>query len=674
MRVTHAIVLLGLLVAVRDAPAQTWNDEVSRDLVARGIARRAADAASGLRDFEARAHGFVFFLAQLGEDGLAEPPKLVKSDQLELEVYWEATGRSKQRIVGWRDRAELPTEIQYHRDHLGIVLNGFADRIRLGEGDEVRDVPHPLAPDGPDHYDYVLVDSLRIALPGRVIRALEVAFRPKAFDEPRIVGSVFLDADGGELVRMQFSFTRAAYLDQSLEDIAVVLENGLWDGRYWLPRQQEIEIRRRTTWLDVPARGIIRGRWEIDSYAFNRDLPARLFSGPEIVAAPTARDSFPWQGSLDEAVEGVLGPRVALRMDDVRDAARGLAGPRSISGLRTHGLSVTGASDLLRVTRVTGVALGAGYMVRPGAGPFRVRGWVGVGISGGRVTGGGEASLRSGGWLVSATGERAIRDVSDEPTISGVLNSFLAQERGHDYGDYVRLDRFEVSVSRRGLAVRAGHVTADSLTTTATPVRGSYAPNPDLGSGGWWYGGVTVRGRAGGIVGMTTTGALHVEGGAQTGRAYARVAGEGRAEFPVGPGAVRLSARAAVGSDDLPPHRALVMGGRGTLVGEPYRGYGGRTMVLARAGWAVPLPAPAVSLGRYASTGRQLLVTPYVAAGVAARPFPGLPWAASDGVRPVLGASVEAFHRLLLLEFGWAPRSGSVGFTVDVRRDLWPIL
>ncbi|MDH5195944.1 MAG: hypothetical protein OEY20_01690, partial [Gemmatimonadota bacterium] len=115
MRLLLGILLVGMLA--RPAVGQAWNDSTSRVLVARGIARRAEDAASGLRDFQARAHGFVFFLAQLGAEGLEEPPRLVKSDQLELEVYWRATGRSKQRIIGWRDRAELPTDIQYHRDH-----------------------------------------------------------------------------------------------------------------------------------------------------------------------------------------------------------------------------------------------------------------------------------------------------------------------------------------------------------------------------------------------------------------------------------------------------------------------------------------------------------------------------------------------------------------------------
>jgi len=128
------------------------------------------------------------------------------------------------------------------------------------------------------------------------------------------------------------------------------------------------------------------------------------------------------------------------------------------------------------------------------------------------------------------------------------------------------------------------------------------------------------------------------------------------------------------GSDDLPAHRLFVLGGRGTLVGEPFRAYGGRAALLARLQWSVALPAPAIALGRYASTGRQLQVGPYVAAGWAARPVSGLPWVSSDGARPVIGVTAEVFHRLLLVELGWGVRDGSVAVTVDVRRDLWPLL
>src|SRR2546426_4283280 len=107
-----------LLLLASRAPAQGWNSDSALALARRAIERRAQTAVdTALRDYKAQAHGVLFFLGQFGE-GLTEPPRLVKADQLELEVYWKAPALSKQRIIGWRDRAQLPTHINYHRDHL----------------------------------------------------------------------------------------------------------------------------------------------------------------------------------------------------------------------------------------------------------------------------------------------------------------------------------------------------------------------------------------------------------------------------------------------------------------------------------------------------------------------------------------------------------------------------
>src|SRR5437016_596139 len=258
---------LSLILTLLAAPgagalaAQTWNSDSALALVARAIARRSRAAAdTSLHDYKAQAHGFVFFLGQFGE-GLSEPPRLIKADQLELEVYWKAPGASKQRIVGWRDRAELPTDINYHRDHLGIVQNNFGPLIRLGEGDEVRDVPQPLSTGAPLLYDYAIDDTRAVGMPGRAVRVVELRVRPKTFAQAAIVGTLFVDVESADLVRMAFNFTPKAYLDPQLEDVSIVLDNALWEGRFWLPFRQEVEIRRRATWLDVPARGIIRGLW-----------------------------------------------------------------------------------------------------------------------------------------------------------------------------------------------------------------------------------------------------------------------------------------------------------------------------------------------------------------------------------------------------------------------------
>ena len=680
----HLLPLLPLLIlpaiGPRTVTAQQWNDSTAMALVRRAVDRRAGDPARGLRDFQARAHGFVFFLAQLGENQLHEPPHLVKSDQLVLEVYWKAPGASKQRIVGWRDRVDLPTEIEYHRDHLGIVQNGFADRIRLGEGQEVRDVPHPLAPDGRTLYEFALVDSTRIGLPQRTIRVHEVAFRPRARGEPRIVGSLFLDADGGELVRMRFNFTRAAYRDPSLEDITVLLDNGLWEGRYWLPRRQEIEIRRRTTWLELPARGIIRGRWEIDSYAFNVGLADEVFYGAEIVAAPPAeRDTFRWERPLDEAIAEASREHAALELEAVRARVRDLVGAHTLSGLAPSRPAVGSLSELVHFNRVEGLAVGAGYVLRPGGGT-RFRGWVSYGVSDERLKGRVEIELARSATLLSAWAARVVEDFAGQPVISPLLNSILAQEAGTDHGDYLLREAGGLRL-RQALApgvsvtLGAGVEHTRSAMVQASPARGSFRANPALGAGTFGTGRVRVEAiRGSRAFRRLTSGAVTLDGGAGEDVTFGRLRADLHVARPLGPLTVSLSGWGGAGTADLPAHREFVLGGLGTLPGTPFRGWGGRRAAFGRLEIGVPVPAPAVPLGPFASTGGQAIVAPFIAVGWAHRPSPASPWVETGAARAVVGVAVEWFHRLLRAELGWWPAGGEVGVMVDVRRDLWPVL
>ncbi len=313
LRVSIRTLALIIIAASKVDAQQTWNDPRTRALVEHATERRASQLAdTALVDYKATAHGYVTFLAQFGE-GFPEPPKIVKADELGLEVYWRAPDLSKQRIMGRRDTLLLPTDINYHRDHLGIVQNNFRNIIRIGEGDEVQDVPHPLSPAGLQVYDFAIHDSLQIRLGTRVLDVYEVRVRPKDDRQPRAVGAVYIDRETGEVVRMAFSFTRAALIDKDLEDVSVVLENALIEGRFWLPRRQEIEIRRTGSWLDYPARGIIRGRWEICCYQVNTGISPSFFAGPEIVMAPVAERAmkpFPFIGHvLDSLPAAHLGHR-----------------------------------------------------------------------------------------------------------------------------------------------------------------------------------------------------------------------------------------------------------------------------------------------------------------------------------------------------------------------------
>src|SRR6266849_7858093 len=176
-------------------------------------------------------------------------------------------------------------------------------------------------------------------LPEREVRVVTLRVRPKDFGLPRIVGTLYLDAETADLVRMAFNFTPRSYLDPALEDVSIVLDNALWERRFWLPYRQEVEIRRRATWLDIPARGIIRGRWEIDNYLFNVGLTTGWFVGDEITAVPKAeRDSFPWTGSLTAAIQDVAEPVRENDLERVRAEVSKEIGRRALTGLKRQRL------------------------------------------------------------------------------------------------------------------------------------------------------------------------------------------------------------------------------------------------------------------------------------------------------------------------------------------------
>jgi hypothetical protein len=659
--------------------AQDWNSPAAVDLARSGVARRQeAQADSALRSWRTRAHGFVFFLAQIG-GGLTGPPRLVKADELEVEVYWQPPGLSKQIIRGWRDGRFLPTDIDYHRDHLGIVTNDFGDVIRIGEGDEVRDVPHPLSPAGLESYDFSLGDSLAIRTAAGEIRVRELRVRPRSFSAPLVVGSLYLDAESARVVRFRFSFTPVAYLDRQLEDISVLLENSLVENRFWLPYRQEIEIRRRTSWLDFPARGIIRGRWEIGDYELGLSIPPSVWTGAEIggLVRPQPDDSR-WEVPLQEAIAGAAPPMDRRDIEELRKEVERIAGTRGLSGLPAGRLAVGSISDIVQVNRVQGLAFGVGSSFRLGRSRVRVRPRIGVGTADGRFTGGLAVDLGLGPAELTAFGERRIADFSELPVISRFLNSFRAQEGGHDAGDYVLLDAAGLRYRRpiaglTSLTLELAVERSRSLEVEATPSHGTYRPNPPLGAGSYRIARLRLDLPGAAPPGGGFSGHLALEAGDGPGD-YLRTAGRLRWLARIGTSQLLIETQAGAGTEALPAHRSFVLGGRGTLVGEPFRAWGGREFALGRLEWRFDVPVPAIPLGSFASTGRTVVVAPFMAAGIAGRPLNGLPWTGSDGVRPVAGLALEWLMRLIRIEAGVALRTGEVGVTIDVHPEWWGIL
>lgn len=679
----RALLLLAMAGAPLRLAAQDWNAPPALALVSRGIQRRGATTAdTALHDYKAHAHGFVFFLGAFG-NGLNDAPRLIKTDQLELELYWKAPGASKQRIVGWRNAAQLPTDINYHRDHLGIIQNNFGRAIRLGEGDEVQDVPHPLSPGAQLDYDYALGDTQLVSMPGRTVRVVAVHVRPKEFSQPRIVGTLYLDVSTAALVRMAFDFTPAAYRDPELEDVSVVLDDALWDGRFWLPYRQEIEIRRRVNWLDFSARGIIRGRWEIGDYAFNLGLADTWFAGEEISSVPQAElDSFPWPNTLAQAMGSVETPARADDLERLRAEAARIAGTHVMTGLSPTRLGVRSLSDLLHVNRVEGLTAGAGLTQRVGGTGIEVRARSSYGFGDRRVKGRGDAVWTSPVGIFTLSGYREVRDVSDHPVISPLFNSINTQEWGRDYGDYYLADGGGLSF-HRPLGTQGEWTTSvarervGSLPAVGWPAQDSYAPNPQLGMRHLDIARVTVRRRPAGLgedVRRDLAGGISVEGGrVDGGDEYWRLSGDGTALLSLATTRVVMRGEFGLASPNLPAHRSFVLGGRGTLLGDDYRSWGGRRAALVNVEWRVPVPFLSLSAGPYTRTPSHIVIAPYAAAGWTDEPVAGTPWVATPGTRMTLGLALE-WLGLLRLEGGYGAESRKAHVALDVMRDFWGLL
>src|SRR6266849_1000379 len=518
-------------------------------------------------------------------------------------------------------------------------------------------------------------------LPEREVRVVTLRVRPKDFGLPRIVGTLYLDAETADLVRMAFNFTPRSYLDPALEDVSIVLDNALWERRYWLPYRQEIEIRRRVTWLDVPVRGIIRARWEIDGYVLNLGLASSWFAGDEITFLPKAeRDSFPWKEPLGAALQDIAEPVRQNDLERVRAEVEQIAGRRALTGLKGRRLGVRGVSDLLHANRVEGLAAGGGVVVRGGGERRELRGRASYGFADRRAKGTLSAVERWGSSALEVSGYREVRDIGDLAVIAPLLNSLSSQEFGDDYGDYYLAEGGRITY-RHGIGVRsewratAGRESIGSLAVTAAPANGSFRPNPGLGGVSVDVVQLALERRSEGFAVQRDLGFEAVlEGGrVDGGDGYVRLASTGHVLLPAGATRVLVRAAGGIASAALPAHRAFVLGGRGTLLGDPFRRWGGARLALLHLEWRVPVPFVSIGVGPYARTPRTLTVAPYVALGSAGRPVAGTPWAATPGLRTTLGLAVE-WLGVVRCEVGLGTATHQVGLACDVARDFWAIL
>lgn len=600
------------------AQAGEWDAPRALALVREARAARAMPGDSGLSSYRATAEGHVYFYLDRPETG---DRVLVKADQVALEVYWRAPHFTKQRIVGMRDESVLPNQMRYHIDHLTVVQDEFADRIRMGDGDEVRDVPHPAAPGSDSVYSFRLSDSLTLSLPGRPdpIRTYEVQFRPHDLDRPALIGSMFVDRATGAIVRLSFTFTPVSYVDPRLEEIRISLDNGLWEDRYWLPNEQRLEIRRQLPQFDVAVSSVIAGSFTINDYSLNEPIPLGFFGGPRVVALPPRmRERHEFRTGLMAGLED-RGLEPAPDLEHIEQTVKDVVRKRVMNGLPRLRPYFPSVSSAVRYNRAEEAFFAAGAALRVGD-RSRLEGSLGYATGPGDLHGRleGRFPMGAASVIIARSYARELRDLGQDPGPAGALNSLSTLFGGYDFLDPYHATGGSIGVSlplsggrRAGFGIAVEDHDAASVTAGGSLAGdGGFRPVRSIAEGRFveltfgltrdlqhtpgydWYSNSRI-----------------VRGWSDTGT-YATL--DARMGLRWHPGAgIELALDGAAGTvgfgqDDaanLPPQKLFLLGGYGTLPGYPFRAYAGNRYGLARLVLARPLGTPLVRLRALAAAG-----------------------------------------------------------------------
>jgi hypothetical protein len=504
---------------------------------------------------------------------------------------------------------------------------------------------HPLAPGAANIYRYDIVDSIIVVLPTRTIRTIAVSVEPRRYDRSLVQGTMWLDADSLDVVRLAVAFVGPGLWEEDDESPRLIaaeadLEYGLHQGRYWLPSRQILTLDWRYRFLpgaSMPARAIST----FDEY--------RLDEVPPIVFQPRTSGSHfdyecdPWSSRRGER----CGERLQVRRSwdddgynyqivippldslarfpftdsagaavtfDEEDVGRKLTELARQAGVLPAEAQVgrrpplnpalaAALRDGLRFNRVQGPSLGGNLRLRLGA-LWGLEPSARLSAGDERVTG--ALALRRDGpdaelWIRGLHSLREAEPWTHGLSLPGAIRAALL---GDDAADYYLSTGAEVGAQwklggLRGTRLAMGWERQESVRATdGSAVHdvmfgdGRLPPNPGIAEGG--FGRVSLSHRFAAAGGSTVD--VGVDGLAGGDRAGARAWLVTDFRFAVGDRRVRLSARAGHLLGDSLPQLEFRAGGRHTVRGYEYGVRRGRGLWAAQGEieivpneWVAPL-------------------------------------------------------------------------------------
>jgi len=446
------------------------------------------------------------FDASAGASRFARMTPLL-AHQTVARATWRYPNDLQVEILGARTKSQLERFLPREADvHDRDVRVSFGDRpwfVPRSLGDSVRllGIPetaalHPLAPGAEAFYDYAIVDSVSMVLPGRTIRAIAIRVRPRLLGSALVAGDMWVDAGTADVVRLMVTFV-GEYLwdapdeDASAEDsvearkdskraqqfltVQADLEYSLHDNRYWMPYRQVLAI--TAEWdilvrVAVPFRVITTFR----DYEINTDAPIE-FAVPsavwadlsasrrycprcdedprdrhaeevgyartgtwdrgrwEVVVPPAdSLDTYAWPDSLQLAADPETEEHVRESIAELARLREDL--PPDLLLRRRFGPAWEQAADIARFNRVQGFSLGLGVRLRPDV-PFSTLVLSGrFGFSDQRVTGSALWRRDAPGGLFEARVFHQVAEVEPWTRGQSLGNTVNAVFAAHDDADY----------------------------------------------------------------------------------------------------------------------------------------------------------------------------------------------------------------------------------------------
>lgn len=703
---------VGLAAPLAAQDPDGWNDPRTLELVQRARDRRALPTIdSTLQNYRADVAGHIYFFIDREQN---PEPILLRADQVALQLYWAQPGRVKQVIQGMRSEEQFPIRnFRYYLDRYTVIQNGFDDVIRVGEGRDVRNVIHPLSEAGRWYYDFRLTDSTIIRLPAEPepIRVYEVKVRPRSFDAPGIVGSLFLERARGDLVRLAFTFTPSSYIDPRNERVEVMLENALWDGQYWLPREQRLLVRRELPEFDIDVGTVIRAALTVEDYELNVSLPPGFFGGREVTVAagPDALADYDFDEGLYDGLDDVgLAPGTdpgTLDDVDVASIAGSIIRQRYLRGLSRVRFFAPAGSDVLRYDRAQGLVTGAGVSIGIGRNELQTYG----GYAWGR-----DQAVAELGWQpvgrprgLAPFARAYLNDPVDlglRPSAAGVTATLSAVSLGRDLRDVAPATGVELGLTlgdartgrltasalwerRQGLDQRIRHAPFDEQ-QAFRPVppldevdrlaaRLSYERRGTLGPfatrwAPWVEAGSTAAAGDPAGDGATVSGpwtAVARETGG-----FARVGLNGTATWADARRRTGVTFRAAIGANiGATPYQHLwYLGGRNTLPGHRLHQYVGDRAAIADVTVSRTLVPRLLRLRLFAAAGwAELDTAPPISEAPTLEPWQPGP---TDGVASSVGIGVGLIDGLLRLDYGFRTDRWDGALILSIEPGLWSFL